>query len=65
MKNHSFPKTYTTAGAVYRAKKNYSERFPEQTFMVVKQDGVYILESVKVQSGEHTQVVEQVESVNV
>jgi hypothetical protein len=64
MKNHSFPKTYTTAGAVYRAKKTYSERFPDQTFMVVKQDGVYILESVKVQSGHHTQVVEQVESVN-
>lgn len=46
MKNHSFPKTYTTAGAVYRAKKTYSERFPEQSFMIVKQDGKYILDSI-------------------
>ena len=48
MKNHSFPKTYTTAGAVYRAKKNYNKRFPDQTFMIIKQDGLFILESVKV-----------------
>lgn len=46
MKNHSFPKTYTTAGAVYRAKKTYSERFPEQSFVIVKQDGKYILDSI-------------------
>ena len=46
MKNHSFPKTYTTAGAVYRAKTTYSERFPEQSFMIVKQDGKYILDSI-------------------
>lgn len=56
MKNHSFPKTYTTAGAVYRAKKIYTERFPEQTFSVVKQDGNYILNSVvtEVKQGEVT-----------
>ena len=52
MKNHSFPKTYTTPGAVYRAKKTYSERFPEQSFMIIKQDGKYILDSVKVVQGE-------------
>lgn len=45
MKNHTFPKTYTTAGAVYRAKKTYGERFPEQVFEVVKQDGKFLLTS--------------------
>lgn len=45
MKNHTFPKTYTTAGAVYRAKKTYGQRFPEQVFEVVKQDGKFLLTS--------------------
>lgn len=49
MKNHSFPKTYTTAGAVYRAKKTYKTRFPEQDFSVVKEDGKYILSSSSVE----------------
>ena len=55
MKNHSFPKTYTTAGAAYRAKKIYTERFEGQTFMVVKQDNKFLLECVESQ-----QVVDQV-----
>lgn len=49
MKNHSFPKTYTTAGAAYRAKKTYKTRFPEQDFSVVKEDGKYILSSSSVE----------------
>lgn len=49
MKNHSFPKSYTTAGAAYRAKKTYKTRFPEQDFSVVKEDGVYILSSSSVE----------------
>lgn len=46
MKNLTFPRTYTTPGAVYRAKKNYTERFPDKTFMVIKQDGTYVLDVV-------------------
>lgn len=45
-RNHSFPKTYTTAGAVYRAKKNFQERFPNTEFVILKEDGKYVLESV-------------------
>ena len=35
-RNHSFPKTYTTTGAVYRAKKNFQQRFPEYVFVIQK-----------------------------
>lgn len=45
-RNHSFPKTYTTAGAVYRAKKNFEQRFPNTVFVILKEDGKYVLESV-------------------
>ena len=45
-RNHSFPKTYTTAGAVYRAKKNFQQRFPNTEFVIIKQDGKYVLDSV-------------------
>jgi hypothetical protein len=45
-RNHSFPKTYTTAGAIYRAKKNFQEMFPDQSFITMKQDGKYILDKV-------------------
>lgn len=45
-RNHSFPKTYTTAGAVYRGKKNFEKMFPDQSFVIVKQDGKYVLDSV-------------------
>lgn len=43
MKFVSFPRTYTTPGAVYRAKKNFTERFPELVFAVTKEDGKYVL----------------------
>ena len=43
MKNHSFPKTYTTLGAVNRAKKIYSERFTT-AFKVTKEDGKFVLD---------------------
>ena len=61
MKNHSFPKTYTTLGAVNRAKKTYLERFPDKDFVVVKQDGKYLLEAIDmlvVPSTTEAQVVE-------
>lgn len=45
-RNHSFPKTYTTAGAVYRAKRNFEQRFPEKTFVVVKEDGKFVLDAI-------------------
>lgn len=45
-RNHSFPKTYTTAGAIYRAKKNFEQRFPTQSFVIIKQDDKFILECV-------------------
>jgi hypothetical protein len=46
MKNVTFPRTYTTLGAIYRAKKTFSERFPTKTFVVIKQDGKYTLECI-------------------
>lgn len=46
-RNHSFPKTYTTAGAVYRAKKNFQQRFPDVMFFIVHQpDGKYVLDTL-------------------
>ena len=45
-RNHTFPKTYTTAGAVGRAKRNFEQRFPDKTFMVVRQEDKYVLEAV-------------------
>lgn len=45
-RNHSFPKTYTTAGAAYRARKVFEGRFPDMAFMIVKQDGKFVLEGV-------------------
>lgn len=45
-RNHSFPKSYTTAGAVYRAKKNFQQRFPDMVFVIIKEGEKYILECV-------------------
>lgn len=45
-RNHSFPKTYTTAGAVYRAKKNFQVRFPNTEFVIIKEGEKYVLDSV-------------------
>lgn len=47
MRNHTFPKTYTTPGAVYRAKKNFETMFPNQIFSVIKQgEKVYVLDTI-------------------
>lgn len=43
-RNHTFPKFYTTAGAVGRAKRNFEQRFSEYTFIIQKlPDGQYML----------------------
>lgn len=60
MRNHTFPKTYTTAGAVYRAKKNFETMFPNQIFSVIKQGKkVYVLDTI------NQMVVVKDESVNI
>lgn len=51
-RNHTFPKTYTTAGAVGRAKRNFEQRFPNKTFVVMKQDGKYVLDAVSQEQSE-------------
>lgn len=42
-RNHSFPKTYTTAGACYRARKVFEKKFEGQVFSITRDDGKYIL----------------------
>ena len=61
-RTHSFPKTYTTLGAIYRGKKNFETMFPDSTFVVVKQDGKFILERIV---GEVVSQETNVESVNI
>lgn len=51
-RNHTFPKTYTTAGAVGRAKRTFEQRFPNKTFVVMKQDGKYVLDAVSQEQSE-------------
>ena len=60
-RTHTFPKTYTTLGAIYRGKKNYEKMFPTSTFMVVKQEGKFILERIEKQTT--TSIVPQQEVV--
>jgi len=43
-RKHSFPKYYTTAGACYRARKNFEQRFPNFHFVITKlPEGHYML----------------------
>ena len=64
-RNHSFPKTYTTAGAVYRARKTFQDRHPDYIFVIQKlSDKEYMLicPELQLQQGQQEVVVEYVDN---